>query len=288
MLAVNIAFVALALVFPNAAIAAKTPLFDGLSGPFNNDLSTMGYPKSVSVQKGIAVPDICKNYAKDAKCDLSKVTARRVKYSDCEDPWVLCRCGDANMSMDTLQRRWAKVPAGIRSYTGAVLAVKAGGCSALNYGGQFIRFHGNCNSAVFLHEAGHSLDAGFSREKRFTDANWTQNNVIVTWAKRHGGWPKLKAKNGKADCLRPQYDVINNDKRVTAAINAKKCIRDKRPFHVKRDLEETADAAVLMPEPFVFDARQAITCNFTSRGFDEELGEHSELYFDNEPFSDDE
>ncbi|KAH7091901.1 hypothetical protein BKA62DRAFT_776163 [Auriculariales sp. MPI-PUGE-AT-0066] len=284
MLSLKFVLAALASVLTDVAVAAtnKTPLFDGLSGPFNADLSTMGFPQTASRQKNITVPQVCKDYAK-GQCDASKLTARRVQYSDCDDPWVMCRCDDANMSMDTLERRWAKVPAGIRSYTGAILAVKAGGCSALNYNRRFIRFHGDCDSTVFLHEAGHSLDAGFSGEKRFTDAvakstcvpdsyanaspaeDWTQNNVVITWAKRHGGWNGLKAKKSNADCLKPMFDVINNDARVSAAINAKKCIKEKRPFIVKRDLEENAISPTIIPEMFKMEKRQSVACNFTAR-----------------------
>ncbi|KAH7091883.1 hypothetical protein BKA62DRAFT_723558 [Auriculariales sp. MPI-PUGE-AT-0066] len=289
MLALNLALVTLPLSFQTLFLQRRTRLPCSTGSASRSTTS--------SRKNGIPVPQVCKDFAKGSSCDVKKMTARRVKYSDCEDPWVLCRCEDANMSMDTLERRWAQVPAGIRSYTGAVLATKQNGCSAVNYNRRFIRFHGDCGTTVFLHEAGHSLDAGFSGEKRWSDAvdksscvpdsyanaspaeNWTQNNVIVTWAKHYGGWPKLKKKNSKAGCLQ--------HKRITAAIKAKKCIRDKRPFHVKRDLEETADAALLMPETFEFDERQAITCNFTARGYDEELGEHSELFYDNEPFSED-
>ncbi|KAH7091881.1 hypothetical protein BKA62DRAFT_723556 [Auriculariales sp. MPI-PUGE-AT-0066] len=269
MIALQLAIIALALVLPDSVVAAtnKTPLFtDGLAPHFNKDISNIPHPKTDSRHNGVPVPQACKDHAKDAKCDVSKVTARRVKYDDCEDPWVLCRCDDANMSMDTLELRWAKVPTGIRSYTGAILAVKASGCSGLNYGGQFIAFSGDCDDTVFLHEAGHSLDAGFSGEQRWTGAvnnsscvpddysnaspaeNWTQNNVIVTWAKQYGGWPKVLAKNSKAGCLKPQFDVINNDKRIRTAQNAKKCLRNKRPPLTNLD----------------FDQQEVISCNFTT------------------------
>ncbi|KZV87221.1 hypothetical protein EXIGLDRAFT_773877 [Exidia glandulosa HHB12029] len=306
MLLLGLLFLALAALEVSAGLGKPTLFKNGLHDPLKK-IDTLHRAKTVSRSNKVAVPQMCKDWAKDAKCVMDKLEARRVKYDDCDEPWTICRCGYATMSMDTLEARWARVPPGIRSYTGTILATGAKGCSAVNINGQFIRFHGDCSESVFIHEAGHSLDKGMSGSDAFHKAvansqcvpddysnaayaeDWTQNNVVLTYIKHFGGTVTGLAKHD-AKCLAPQFNLIKGDKRIQEAQNAKKCIASKRPFHTKRDLEEYPHALELMPEPSTLDL--PVACNFTQPGLSardvEQFDEHAleaagiELPFDSE------
>ncbi|EJD39252.1 hypothetical protein AURDEDRAFT_146643 [Auricularia subglabra TFB-10046 SS5] len=233
----------------------KDSLFtEGLHDPLIK-FEDISRPKSTGIPS--SVPSQCKKYAKD-HCDPEKLEARQVWYEDCDESWTLCRCPDANMSLDEMQDRFATVPVGIRSYVGAALATHADGCSAVCYNGEFVRFHGDCGVTVFLHESGHALDKGMSGSDEWHKAvadstcvpdgyanvaypeDWTQANVLYTYTKHFGDLPK------DPKCMQPQMDLLKNSDRINEAQDAKKCL-DKRPFKVEDN--ELAPKPEPEPEP---------------------------------------
>lgn len=139
----RIALVALSTItFVLADDLGKGPLFsEGLHDPLIA-FEDIHRPQSNGIPSSI--PSKCLEHAQDQGCDVNALEAREVTYDDCGQTWTLCRCGDANMSLDQMQDRFGTIPVGIRSYVGAALATQADGCSAANYNGEFIRFHGDC------------------------------------------------------------------------------------------------------------------------------------------------
>jgi hypothetical protein len=247
-----------------AELGKMTASSDGLHDP----LIAFDTIKSSAVinQRPSSVPDVCKQYGVgkaygmegDIACDVANMEAREVFYEDCSQSWTICRCPDANMDLDTLQNRFGQVPVGIRSYTGAILATQAGGCSAVTFDGNFIRFHGDCGMTVFLHEAGHALDDGASGSNEFKGAiaadgcvpdgyansneveDWTQVDVIYTYTKQFGPSPI------DTSCMQNQLNWFSNDQRINEAQDAKTCLADKRPFNTTNTQAPPPEPA---PEP---------------------------------------
>lgn len=254
-------------VAPALADLGKPSLFEqGLHDPLIA-FDTIAEPSATNRES--SVPDICKKYASgagygfdgDVQCDVNSIEAREVFYEDCDQSWTLCRCPDANMDMDAIQHRFGQVPVGIRSYVGAVLATKADGCSAVTFDGSFVRIHGDCGMTVYLHEAGHAFDQGFSGSQGFNDAisasscvpdgyantnsveDWTQVNVLYTYTKQFGPLP------ADPSCLQPQLDQLANDARVNEGQDAKKCLADKRPFTTENTMAPPEPASTNAPAP---------------------------------------
>ncbi|EJD43670.1 hypothetical protein AURDEDRAFT_167392 [Auricularia subglabra TFB-10046 SS5] len=253
MLFASFVIAALSAVEVSAALGKPALFTNGLGGPLKK-LDTLWRAPTVS-RSSVAVPQICKDHAKDAGCNVNNVVARRVQYNDCAQSWVLCKCGESNMSMDTIEARFARVPVGIRSYVGGVLAQSASGCSAANYNGQFIRFKGDCGVSVFLHESGHSVDKGMSNSQAFKNAvaadtcvpddysnasyaeDWTQNNVCLTYTNYFEPLKNVAPRD--PSCMHRQIDLLRKDARIAQSQATSKCLTDKRPFLLrKRDLEE--------------------------------------------------
>lgn len=180
----------------------------------------------------------------DNGCEEKDVEAREVTYGDCETPWIICRCANANLSMDDLMLKFGFVPPGIRSYVGGMLAVFDPSASA-GTSGDFIVFRSNCSTPVFIHESAHSLDQGTNGSDEWRDAiaksdcvpddyantneaeDFAQVTVVHSYLAKHGSLPSDPA------CLKPQLDVLNNTPRLALAQSTKKCLPDKRPFVLK-------------------------------------------------------
>jgi len=262
-------FVSLALAAaPVFADLGKDTLFpDGLHDPLIK-FDTIG-TSAIRETRGSSVPQVCKDYGSgkawgmdgDIQCDVANMEAREVFYEDCEQSWTLCRCPDANMSLDQMQERFGQVPVGIRSYVGAALATKADGCNAVCFNGNFIRFHGDCPMTVFLHEAGHAFDQGFSGSDTFKNAiaadscvpdgyansneaeDWTQVNVLLTYTKQFEPLPK------DPGCLQNQFNALANDDRIKQGQETKQCLPDKRPFLTPNENTPPAEPETPPAEP---------------------------------------
>ena len=93
-------FVSLVLVL---AVSAPVAVQAGLGKPVwsKTGLNPLkSYYDSIPVvsakKVNITPPDMCVQRA-DGKCSKANMKAVRVTYNDCDKPWVLCRCPDANM-----------------------------------------------------------------------------------------------------------------------------------------------------------------------------------------------
>ncbi|KAH7102817.1 hypothetical protein BKA62DRAFT_90806 [Auriculariales sp. MPI-PUGE-AT-0066] len=247
-------FLALAPGMVSAGLNKGIAYSKGLHDPFIK----LEQVKSVSAKsRKSSVPDVCKQYGKgpafgmagDIKCDVSKMQAREVTFGDCGQSWTLCRCPDANLSMDQLQQRVGQIPPGIRSYVGAFLATKSEFCNAVTFNGDFIRVHGKCGSSVMLHEAGHALDDGFSGSKKFKDAlnkdkcvpdSYANTNTAEDFAQltvMEAYETRFKKLPGHPSCLHNQMMTLRKDKRIQEAMKAKKCLPKRRPFTTKNTLK---------------------------------------------------
>ncbi|KAF2476847.1 uncharacterized protein BDR25DRAFT_162608, partial [Lindgomyces ingoldianus] len=108
-------------------------------------------------------------------CALSKLEVYNVTYNDCTAyPWTICRCADAQLSVDQMRNAIGRVPPGARSNVVHYFVVsgdKPDGTISTSAGSSNDRvlLRGSLHDAVFMHETMHSVDK-FSSKQPFTDA----------------------------------------------------------------------------------------------------------------------
>ncbi|KAF7311816.1 Conidiation-specific protein 13 [Mycena indigotica] len=119
-------------------------------------------PECAAVTPSTTLPSDIGNFS--ASCS-AEMTALSVTLEDCDTPYIICRCADAEMAMDALVDRLARVPVGLRRYAGTVIALAATvpGPSAVTMsgasGGASATFcFGDCTMNVWIHEMTHALD----------------------------------------------------------------------------------------------------------------------------------
>ncbi|RPA86087.1 hypothetical protein BJ508DRAFT_349708 [Ascobolus immersus RN42] len=107
------------------------------------------------------LPKHCYDAAVGGKCDVYKVEAYDIQYSDCNlGANVMCRCETAQVTIDQLASDFGKVPVKARQWVSYVSAWPDSSCSAGSSNNR-IDVYGDCtNSAsVYFHEVAHSLDS---------------------------------------------------------------------------------------------------------------------------------
>lgn len=129
-------------------------------------------------------PSFCYDTANAAKgdddprvnCAINNLEVFDVAYSDCPDkPWTICRCNDAQLSIESTVNAFGRVPPGVRSHVVHIFIIdgsRPDGTIGKSGGSNNDRFviRGPIDDAAFAHEAFHSVDAGFSSSANFTAA----------------------------------------------------------------------------------------------------------------------
>lgn len=83
-------------LFPNDN---GTNILEGLG------LSELPHPDSnVTLWEPGRIPQACVEISGDVagECDLTQMEVYDVVYEDCSEPWVICRCSDADENVDRL------------------------------------------------------------------------------------------------------------------------------------------------------------------------------------------
>lgn len=129
-------------------------------------------------------PQFCYDTANAAKanddprlnCAISNLEVFDVAYAECPDkPWVMCRCTDAQLSLEAMVNAFGRVPPGVRSHVVHVFVLdgsRPDGSIGKSGGSNNDRFviRGPIDDAAFAHESFHSVDKGFSSSSTFTTA----------------------------------------------------------------------------------------------------------------------
>ncbi|OJD11476.1 hypothetical protein AJ78_07764 [Emergomyces pasteurianus Ep9510] len=159
----------------------KTILFTRGLGELNSDpVPNAGPAIVVRWRKSDGYPEYCWNQAltkrsptdSRVRCQPDRLTVYNVTYSDCtEDPWVLCRCSDAQESMPMMVTRFGKIPARLRSHVRHLVAFNHPSSAGLTYPSlNMITILGSSSDSVYFHEASHCRDQGFHKSREFQRA----------------------------------------------------------------------------------------------------------------------
>ncbi|KAJ7727616.1 hypothetical protein B0H16DRAFT_1735093 [Mycena metata] len=128
---------------------------------FSFDLySALSPASSTSITNLSDIPGVCTPYVGPGQeRNTNNMTATNITFEDCGDPFTVCRCSDATMSMDTIVDRLGRVPIGLRRYIGIVFALNGGtGPSAFTHTTGDMHLWGDYGMDMGVHEATHAFD----------------------------------------------------------------------------------------------------------------------------------
>ncbi|KAJ7107049.1 hypothetical protein C8R44DRAFT_805162 [Mycena epipterygia] len=125
---------------------------------FAFDLYSALPPASSTLTALSTLPGDCTPYVGPGQECTTNMTATNVYFEDCGDPFTVCRCADATMSMGTVVDRLGRVPVGLRRYVGVVVVLEDTEPHAYTLTNGDIHFFGDCAMDTWVHEATHSFD----------------------------------------------------------------------------------------------------------------------------------
>ncbi|KAF2658373.1 hypothetical protein K491DRAFT_756101 [Lophiostoma macrostomum CBS 122681] len=113
-------------------------------------------------------------------------------WADCDRPWILCRCPEAEADMIRIATNFGRLPPGLRVGVSHMMAVSSkretGNVElpmGINEGGRNVFLKGLIDGSIVSHEAFHSFDRGFSDSKTFTDAYNADTCVATNYANKN-------------------------------------------------------------------------------------------------------
>ncbi|KAK0472017.1 hypothetical protein IW261DRAFT_1343946 [Armillaria novae-zelandiae] len=105
------------------------------------------------------LPENCGAYNVPSGSECAEgMTATNVTFDDCGDPWTVCRCSNANMTMDTVVDRLGRVPVGLRRYVATIVVLGDTSTHAYTLTNGDIHLFGDSAIETWLHESMHSFD----------------------------------------------------------------------------------------------------------------------------------
>ncbi|KAF2251888.1 hypothetical protein BU26DRAFT_516626 [Trematosphaeria pertusa] len=173
------------LTIPSLILAQKTAFLEDFAILDEKDERKPPFAAStVNKWDAGSYPQFCYDTANAAKgtddprrnCEIANVEVFDVAYADCPDkPWTVCRCTDAQLSVDQMVNAFGRVPPGVRSHVVHIFILdgsRPDGSIGKSGGSNNDRFviRGPIDDAAFAHESFHSVDKGFSSQSTFTDA----------------------------------------------------------------------------------------------------------------------
>lgn len=120
-------------------------------------------------------------------CAVDNLDVYDVTYSDCpdQDPWPICHCRNARMSLDETVAKFGRLPAGLRSYVRSYLALDGdddSGVVRYLHTDFFVSF-GFPQDSGFMYWASVIVGDDFWQNQTFIDAVskdtcWTTNLIL--------------------------------------------------------------------------------------------------------------
>jgi hypothetical protein len=116
---------------------------------FSFDLTSALPPAYITLSQDYDPPPPSCNATSECSAGM---TVLSVYFEDCGDPFTVCRCGDATMSMDTVLDRLGRVPVGLRRYMGVMVVLAGTEPHAFTLTNGDIHLFGDCAMDTWVHE----------------------------------------------------------------------------------------------------------------------------------------
>ncbi|KAF5365290.1 hypothetical protein D9758_005478 [Tetrapyrgos nigripes] len=86
------------------------------------------------------------------------MTAYSVFFDDCGAAFIVCRCDNANMSLDMIRDRLSRVPVGLRQYLASVVVLPGDEARAYTLRSGDVHIFGDAGVNIWVHESMHAYD----------------------------------------------------------------------------------------------------------------------------------
>ncbi|KAJ7765931.1 hypothetical protein DFH07DRAFT_955597 [Mycena maculata] len=115
-------------------------------------------PAYITQSQSIDLPAYCVSFVGNALECSTNMTALQVQFEDCGSGFTVCRCADAEMSMDTVLDRFGRVPVGLHRYAGTIIILSDTSPHVYNITTGQTHFFADVQMNSWVHEMMHAFD----------------------------------------------------------------------------------------------------------------------------------
>lgn len=138
--------------YPPSQLGARTLSNPAQTSGFSTfDLLTIPGPQSRTFTSLPTIPSLCASYTSSSSECTATMQAFNITLGDCGSSWTMCRCTDADITLEEAVDHLARVPVGLRRNVGTVLIMKDTSAHAYTEASD-IHFFGVCSQRTWVHE----------------------------------------------------------------------------------------------------------------------------------------
>ncbi|KAF7335407.1 hypothetical protein MVEN_02193400 [Mycena venus] len=142
---------------------------------FNFDLEKALPPASSTrtpLRSVLSTDGSCATFHGPGKECTANMEVVSLLFEDCGSQFRVCRCSDANMTLDTAVDRLARVPIGLRRFIGDVMVLGGVTHAYTDLASGDIHFFGDAQMDTWIHEASHAFDFALPKSPHSSSVPW--------------------------------------------------------------------------------------------------------------------
>ncbi|KAK0451134.1 uncharacterized protein EV420DRAFT_1703946 [Desarmillaria tabescens] len=138
------------------------------------DIPNLPRPQSTTVSL-TSIPSACTQYTGSGKECAASMDAVNITFADCGSPYTVCRCSNANITLDDATNALARVPVDLRRHVGTVMVMPGSSAHAYTYmnSGE-IHFFGVCSQRTWIHESTHAASGALGINAASGNGSWEE------------------------------------------------------------------------------------------------------------------
>ncbi|KAK0454262.1 uncharacterized protein EV420DRAFT_1695809, partial [Desarmillaria tabescens] len=138
------------------------------------NISNLPRPQSTAVSL-TSIPSACAEVTGIGKNCTTSMDVVNVTFADCGSPYTICRCSNANITLDDAMNALARVPVGLRRHVGTAIVMPDSGAHAYtNMSSGEIHFFGVCDQRVWIHESTHAASGALGINDASGSGSWEE------------------------------------------------------------------------------------------------------------------
>ncbi|KAK0437686.1 hypothetical protein EV421DRAFT_1007299 [Armillaria borealis] len=160
--------------FANGAVHQRDLNLTAQESGLKFDIPNLIRPPSTTVSLP-SIPSSCVRYTGSDKECTASMAAVNITFADCGSPYTICRCSNANITLDDATDALARVPVGLRRHVGTVMVMPGSSAHAYTYtsSGE-IHFFGVCSQRTWIHESTHAASGALGINAASGSGSWAE------------------------------------------------------------------------------------------------------------------
>ncbi|KAK0454261.1 uncharacterized protein EV420DRAFT_1695808 [Desarmillaria tabescens] len=158
--------------FANSVVQERDLNLTAQQSDLTFDIPNLPRPQSTTVSL-TSIPSACAEITGIGKNCTTSTDVVNVTFVDCGSPYTICRCSNANITLDDATNALARVPVGLRRHVRTTIVMPDSEAHAYTESGD-IHFFGVCDQRVWIHESTHAASGALGINDASGSGSWEE------------------------------------------------------------------------------------------------------------------